>query len=478
MVNISTKKRRKRMRIPLLDNKKNFSMPHTFVLLVLLVLVAGILTYIIPAGEFNRVKDAAGRMVIVPGTYHFVASQPLPLYEVPLKLFKGLMKAADVVYFVIIIGGAFEIITKTEMIAAFTGRMARALRGREGWVVPIFLSAFSVGGFTMGMSNEVLVFIPIGILMARSLGFDILTGTAMVLLGAHAGFTAGLMNPFGVGIAQAIAQVPLFSGMWLRAAMLVVLLITTSIYILRYAYKVKADPSKNILNDLTEINEVDEKATDLPDLKPHHYAVLAIVVSGLAGLLYGVTAKKWWIDEMAALFLTMGVLSGFVAGFTPNRVARIFIEGAKGIIFGALVVGFARTIIVVFEDGKIVDSIIFYLSSSIAFLPGLLQPIGMYVVNVIISLIIVSASGMAMATMPIMAPVADLLHITRQTAVLMFQCADGMTHVILPTSAATMGALATAKIPFERWIKWVWPLFFIWIGIGGIFVIIAYVIGY
>jgi uncharacterized ion transporter superfamily protein YfcC len=427
-------------------------MPHTFVLLVLLVVIAGILTYLIPAGEFNRVKDQAGRMIIVPGTFHSIAAKPLAFYEIPLKMFKGLMKSADIVYFVIIIGGAFEIITQTETLAAFTGRMAASLKGREAWVVPIFLTAFS-------------------------LGFDIVTGSAMILLGAHAGFTAGLMNPFGVGIAQAVAQVPLFSGMWLRALLLVALLAVTSIYILRYAYRVKADPSRSVVADLPELNQPSEKGAELA-LRPSHVAVLVIVIAGLAGLLYGVTVKKWWIDEMAALFMAMGILSGFAAGFSPNRVARTFVEGAKGIIFGALIVGFARTIIVVFEDAHVVDSIIFYLSSSIDHLPQMLHPIGMYFVNIIISLVLVSASGMAMATMPVMAPVADLLHITRQTAVLMFQCADGMTHLILPTSAATMGALAAAKIPFDRWIKWVWPLFLGWIAIGGVFVLIATAISY
>jgi uncharacterized ion transporter superfamily protein YfcC len=458
--------------------EKHLAMPHTFVLLVLLVIVAGLLTHLIPAGEFSRVKDQAGRMIIVPGTFHLIAAKPLAFYEVPLKLFKGLMKSADIVYFVIIIGGAFEIITQTGMLAAFTGRMAASLKGREAWVVPIFLTAFSVGGFTMGMSNEVLVFIPIGILVARSLGFDIVTGSAMILLGAHAGFTAGLMNPFGVGIAQAVAQVPLFSGMWLRALLLVALLAVTSIYILRYAYRVKADPSRSVVADLPELNLPSGQGVEPMALRPTHVAVLVIVIAGLAGLLYGVTAKKWWVDEMAALFLSMGILSGFAAGFSPNRVARYFVEGAKGIIFGALIVGFARTIIVVFEDARVVDSIIFYLSNSINHLPQMLHPIGMYLVNIVISLVLVSASGMAMATMPVMAPVADLLHITRQTAVLMFQCADGMTHLILPTSAATMGALAAARIPFERWIKWVWPLFLGWIAIGGGFVLIATAIGY
>lgn len=467
------------MKSKMMNSIRKIEMPHTFVLLVILVCIAGVLTYLIPAGEFDRVKDGAGRLIIVPGTFHLIAANPLPIYEIPLKLFKGLMKASDIVFFVFIIGGAFEIITRTKMIDAFMGRLSLRLRGHESWVIPIFLGVFSIAGFTMGMSNEVLVFVPIGIFMARSLGFDTITGTAMVLLGAHAGFTAGLMNPFGVGIAQAVAQIPLFSGMWLRAILLVVLLTVTSIYILRYAKKVKADPSKSYVADLIDLNlPQEDNHESLPIIKCSHYWVLTTVVLGLALLLYGVMLKKWWVDEMAALFFAMGIISGLVAGYSPNQISRYFLDGVKGIAFGAFVVGFARTIIVVVEDGKIIDSVIFYLSSGIAFLPGILQPIGMYIVNIIISLLLVSASGMAMATMPVMAPVADLLNISRQTAVLMFQCADGMTHLILPTSAATMGALAAAKIPYERWIKWVWPLFFAWIAIGGVFVLIAYVIGY
>jgi uncharacterized ion transporter superfamily protein YfcC len=458
--------------------KRMLTMPHTLLLLVILVVIAGALTHLIGAGEFNRMKDGAGRMIIVPGTFHPVKANPLPLYEVPLKLFKGIMKAADVVFFIIVIGGTFEIITRTGMLNAFTGRMARGLKGHEGWVVPIFLAAFSVGGFTMGMSTEVLVFIPIGIMMAKSLGFDVMTGSAMILLGAHAGFTAGLMNPFGVGIAQAVAQVPIFSGMWLRALLLVVLLAVTSFYILRYANRVKSDPGRDILKDLSELHDQANAKAETHTLKFFHYAVLGIVLLCLVCLLYGVTVRKWWIDEMAALFLAMGILCGVVAGYTPNRIARHFVDGARGIVFGALVVGFARSIIVVFEDGRIVDAIVFHLSNSIGLFPHFLQPIGMYLVNIVISLVIVSGSGMAMATMPVMGPVADLLGISRQTAVLMFQCADGMTHLILPTSAATMGALAAARIPFERWIKWVMPLFLTWIVIGAAFVLAACAIGY
>lgn len=460
--------------------KKHISMPHTFVLLFLLVLFGALLTYLVPAGEFNRIKDTvSGQTLIVPGSYHLVKANPVSLYEIPVKLFKGLMRAADIVFFIFIVGGSFEIINRTNMINAFTGRLALVLRGREAWAVPIFLSIFSVGGFTMGMSSEILVFVPIGIVMARSLGFDVVTGTAMVMLGAHVGFTAGLMNPFGVGIAQAIVHIPIFSGMGLRIALLLVLLAVTSAYILRYAYRVKADPSKSIVADLADLKtDFEAKDTTMPDLKAYHWMVLVIVIAGLGMLIWGVNAKKWWIDELAATFLTMGILSGFAAGYGPSKVARYFVEGAKAITFGALVVGLARSILVVVEDAKIIDSIVFNLSSYISVLPPVIQPLGMYAIQIVISLIIVSASGMATVTMPIMGPLAELLGITKQTAVLMFQCADGMTHAILPTSAATMGALSVAKIPFERWIKFALPLELLWLSIGGVFVVIAHMIGY
>ncbi|MDR3670137.1 MAG: hypothetical protein P4L36_04795 [Holophaga sp.] len=452
-------------------------MPHTLVLLAIFILLAGVLTHVVPAGEFTRFKDAAGRLIIVPGTFHLVAARPVAFFAVPAELIKGLLKASHVVYYVIIIGGTSEIVTRTGMIRAFTGRMAQALQGREAWVIPIFMGVFAVAGFTMGMSSEVLIFIPIGIIAARSVGFDTVTGTAMILLGTHLGFIAGLFNPFTTGIAQAIAQVPIFSGLWLRVVVLVVFLVVTSLYTARYACRVKADPARSVVADLPELNEPDDKDA-MVALKAKHFVVLAIIVVGLTGLLYGATTKKWLFDEMAALFLSMGIVSGFAAGFNPNQVARYFMDGSRRILYGALIIGFSGAIIVVLEDGKVVDSIIYYLVNCLNYLPIFMRPLGMYAVNLLISPVILSASGMAMATIPVMAPVADLLHISRQTAVLIFQFGNDITHLVLPTTAATMGALAAAKIPYERWLKWVWPLFLAWIVMGGLFILFAVAIGY
>lgn len=461
-------------------SKKFLKVPHTYVLLVILMLTAVVLSYIIPAGAFDRAKDAAsGKTLVVPGSFHLVESHPVTLWQIPVFIFKGLLDASDIIFFVFIVAGAFEIIFQTNMINAFMGRLALKLRGRESWVVPIFLSIFSVGGFTMGMSSEVLVFVPIGILMATSLGFDVVTGTAMVVLGAGVGYTAGLMNPFGVGIAQLIAQVPLFSGLWYRLILLVVLIAVTSIYILRYARMVKADASKSVVAGIEDLKtDFGKDVNAIPDIKPCHYLVLAVVVAGFAILIWGVSKREWWINEMAATFLTMGVLGGFAAGFGPSKVAGIFVTGAKSVTFGALIIGLARSIFVVMQDTAIIDSIVNGLFLSLNKLPASLQLIGMYIIQTIISLIIGSSSGQAVVTMPIMTPVSDLLHISRQTAVLIFQLPDGFTNSILPTSAATMGALSVAKIPFERWFKFFWKLELLWLLIGVVFILLAPVIGY
>lgn len=460
--------------------KRFFKVPHTYVLLVILMLIAVALTYVIPAGVFERAKDAvSGKTLIVPGSYHLTEANPVKLWEIPVYLFKGLIDASDIIFFVFVVAGAFEVINHTNMIKAFTGRLATKLRGRETWVVPIFLSLFSVGGFTMGMSSEVLVFVPIGILMAQSLGFDVITGTAMVVLGAGIGYTAGLMNPFGVGIAQVIAQLPLFSGMWYRIIILIVLIIVTSMYILNYARKVKADPSKSVVSDVPELKtEFSQNDVEVPELKTYHYLVLAVVVIGLSLLIWGVSKKGWWIDEMAATFLSIGVFGGFAAGYGPSKVASIFVKGAKSVVFGALIIGLARSIFVVMEDTMIIDTIVNGLFLSLNNLPSSLQLIGMYFIQIIVSLVIGSSSGQATVSMPIMTPVSDLLNISRQTAVLIFQLPDGFTNSILPTSAATMGALSVAKIPFEKWFKFFWKLEVLWLLLGGVFILLAPVIGY
>ncbi len=461
--------------------KRSFRVPHTYVIIFMLVVFVAVLTYLIPAGVFERAKDpATGKTLIVVDSFQYVDANPAGIMDILSSFIKGLIDSADVVFFIFFVGGAFQIINATGTIEALTGKIARQFMGKEYVVIPIFLSLFSVFGFTMGMSTEVMIFVPIGIAVARALGFDALTGASMISLGAAVGFTSGLLNPFNVGIAQSIAEVPLFSGLWLRAMILVCLLIATSWYLLRYARRVKGDLSNSIISEL----EAEDRAEthfhldNLSDLKGAHYLVLATMILGFGIIIWGVSKEGWWIEELATAFLTMGIIGGICARFSANKIAQEFVIGAKSIVYGALIVGIARAVMIVMQDANIIDTVVKGLSDSISSLPSTISALGMYGVQVIINTFITSGSGQAATTMPIMVPLGDLLGVTRQTTVLAFQLGDGFTNSILPTSSALMGVLAVSKIPYEKWLKFMFPLLGIWVAIGAVFIVTATVIGY
>ncbi|WP_110654175.1 YfcC family protein [Salinicola halimionae] len=458
-----------------------FRMPHTYVILIIMVLVAAVMTWLIPAGAFDRVADeASGKQLIVPGSFHAIASTPVGITQIPMAIVEGLIDAADVIFFILIIGGAFQVIRSTGTIDALTGRIAKALGNRGLLVVPVFLGFFSIGGFTMGMSSEVMVFVPIGIAVARSLGFDAITGTAIISLGAACGFTAGLLNPFNVGVAQAIAHVPLFSGMWMRTLLLIAMLVVSSAYIMRYGARVRRDPSRSVVAELEREQCGDrlELLDSLPRLQRRHYSTLLVMVVGFSGLIWGVMAHGWYIKELAALFLTMGIAVGAFAAYRASRIAEEFVAGAKTVLFGALIIGIAHAVLVVFQEGNIIDSVVYYLANVVGELPHVLQIVGMFLFQVIMNVFVTSGTGQAAVTMPIMTPLADLLDISRQSAVLVFQMGDGFTNMILPTSSALMGSLAVSGIPYQKWFRFAMPLIGLWILLGVGFALFATAVGY
>lgn len=457
-----------------------FKMPHTYVILIFLTLVAAVLTYVVPSGEFERVQDeVTGKTLVVPNSYQAVEASPVGLISLPQAVVHGLVDSADVVFFILIIGGTFEIISSTGTIEAITGRVARRFANQGKWVIPIFITLFSIAGFTMGMSTEVMVFVPVGIAIARALGFDALTGTAMISLGAACGFTAGILNPFNVGLAQAIAEVPLFSGAWLRVILLICLIAATSLYIIRYASKVKNNAAHSLVHHLEqESGTPDLDFSNLPPMTLKHYLTIATVVLGFGSLIWGVSQKGWWIEELAALFLSMGIVCGFCAGYGPSRIASEFVKGAKSITYGALIIGFARGIIIVLDEGRVIDTIVNSLAGIVGELPGSVQVLGMFAFQNVMNIFITSGTGMAVTTMPIMVPLSDLLGITRQTTVLAFHLGDGISNMILPTSSALMGSLAVSGIPYQKWVKFFWPLMCIWIAIGAVFIVFANIIKY
>ena len=459
--------------------KKKFVFPNTYIIIIIMMIVAVLLTWIIPSGEFDRVKDEVSKQsIIIPGTFKYIENNPISLFKIPVYIMKGLAKASDIVFLVIIVGGAFNIIIETGMFQSFAGRLTKVFSNKEVLIIPAFSTIFALACTTMGV-NTFIGFAPIAVIIARSIGYDAIVGVSMVALGGAIGFSTGTFNPFTTGVAQSLAGLPIFSGLGYRFICLVVFLIVTNIYIIWYAKKVKANPESSVVYEMEQENkkiEVSEKQHD--KIEGKHYLVLLIVIACFVLLVYGSQNWKWKLQENAAMFIWMGVLSGFAYGFGPSKIAEEFTKGARKLVYGALMIGMANGISLILTDGKILDTTVQYLGGLLVALPSYLQAAGMFLMQLLINGLITSGSGQAAATMPIMLPVADIIGMTKQTAVLAFNFGDGLSNYILPTSSALMGFIAMVGISYSNWMKFMWRLFLIWIVVGAVLVIIANSINY
>ncbi|MGL6065093.1 MAG: YfcC family protein [Fusobacteriaceae bacterium] len=458
-------------------SKKNF--PHTYVIIFGLILFATFLTWIVPAGNFPRVKDAvSGKTTIVADQFQFIKNSPVSLFDIPLKIVEGLNKSSSIIFLILIVGGAFHIIIKTGMFQALTSKVTKYFTNKEELIIPAFTTIFGLACMTMGV-NTFIGFAPVAIILARSLGYDALIGVSMVMLGGAIGFSTGTFNPFTTGVAQALAGLPLFSGLGYRVFSFFIYLLVTNIYIIKYAKKIKKNPELSIVREL-ELSEsyLKEDEENIFEIKKSHYLILLIVLLLFSLLVYGGANWHWGLNQSAAIFIWMGILGGLIYGFSPSTIAKEFVIGSKNLIFGALIIGLARTISIILEDGKILDTAVFYLGNGLSALPQVLQSIGMFLMQLVINGLITSGSGQAAVTMPIMLPVADMIGMTRQTAVLAFNFGDGFSNYVLPTSSALMGFLAIANISYENWMRYIWKLFLLWMVTGSVLIIIANIIEY
>ena len=459
--------------------RKIFKVPHTYVILFTIVIIMTLATYVLPAGIYERVTDPnTGRTVVDPTSYHHVERTPVNLFEMVKAVPDGMKAAANIIFFIFIVGGAFAIIQSTGAIDGGISRTVVSLKGKEALLIPVCMLLFSIGGATYGMAEEVIVFVPIGIALARAMGYDNIVGISMMSTGAAVGFSGGMLNPFTVGVAQGIAELPLFSGLGFRLVGHLVLYIVAVWFVMRYAAKVKKDPTKSLVYDLMQEDRDETALKEVPEFTLRHKIVLIVVALGFVYMVYGVMKLDWYIDELSTLFLSMAVIGGLIGGLNPSKIASSFVEGAKAIAFGALVVGIARAILIVMTNGQIVDTVISAMANLVSMLPGAITAVGMFLVQLVINFFIPSGSGQAATTMPIMIPLADIVGISRQTAVLAYQFGDGFTNSIIPTSAALMGVLAMGKMPYERWFKFIWPLMVYWTIAGSVLLIISVLINY
>lgn len=461
------------------NKKKIWHVPHTYVIITIFIIFMAIMTYIVPAGTYERVLDSVtGREVVDPDSFAYAEQQPVSILQILTSVTYGMQSVADVVFFIFIIGGAMEIIQATGAIKrGVTSLAKKESSGR--FFIPIFAFVFALGGATFGVSDEILIFAPIGVAIAHALGYDALTGLAAIALGAAVGFNAGFLNPFSVGIAQSISELPLYSGMTFRLIIFAIMFVVTIWYIMRYAKKVKADPSLSIVKDcLCELEREDYDPMREATMTKRDKFVLITLLLGISFMVYGVFVWEWYIDEMAGIFVGLGVLCGIIGGLAPSHLASSFVDGAKEMTFGALLAGLAKAILVIMQDGLILDTIIHALVNALLAFPSVIAVIGMYIIQIILNFFLPASTGQAAAVMPIMIPIADIVGITRQTAVMAFQFGDGFSNSIIPTSSVLMSYLAVTRIPYEKWVKFIWPLMLIWIGLGAIFLIIAQMIEY
>ncbi|MBN3036035.1 MAG: YfcC family protein [Bacteroidales bacterium] len=511
--------------------------PHTYVIIFYIIMIAALLTWIIPGGAYDRqtiVVNGVERTVIVEDSFHYMDSHR-QTWQVFAALFRGFERQAGIIVFILMIGGAFWIMNQSRAIdAGIASFLRRTARWEKVWffrklgvnnlIIVMVMLLFSVFGAVFGMSEETIAFVIILVPLAISMGYDSIVGVCMVYVAAHVGFAAAVLNPFTIGIAQGIADIPLFSGFEYRLFCWVVINAVAISWVLRYAGRIRKRPQRSPvyqldeywrkrggtdpdsiryetsrsawlvfmvilaaltvfswLNPMTEM-KIGHWTSILPMVpvstalflvtgvitlrRSAHFFVLNLLGFTILFLIIGVMGYGWYIGEIATLFFAMGIFSGLAMSHSPTNITRMFIEGVKDILPAALVVGLAGGILVVLEDGRIIDTILYRVSRSMEGL-GKTGTVGvMYGIQTIINIIIPSGSAKAALTMPVMAPFSDLVGLSRQATVMAFQFGDGFTNMITPTSGVLIGALGVARIPYDRWVRWIWPFMLILMALG------------
>lgn len=459
--------------------KIKWKAPDAIVLIFILLIISSILTYVIPAGQYDRyIDNAIGREMVNPESYHSVENSPISLWNLLMSIPKGLEQSASIINFLFIIGGAFNILQSTGAIDAFINKCVKKLQGRERLIIPFFLIFWALGGSILGNFEECLAFIPMQIMLCLALGFDSIVGLALGLCGVCVGYMGAIMNAFTIGIAQQIAGLPIYSGMGFRLITWSVMLIAAIIYIWNYAGKIKKDPTKSLMYHEDLNSKFREQKIKDVNFKKEHKLVLFIFLIGIIIIIFGVIKYEFYITEMSAVFVGLSIIMGLVGDLKLNGTVEAFIQGCHNLLYACICVGIARALTIVMTDGKMLDVIVHFATYLLNGLPNLIKAPSMFIVQSIINILIPSGSGQAVVTMPIMIPIADVIGITRQTAVLAFQMGDGITNLFTPTSASLMAGLAIAGVSWGKWMKWFGKLFLLWIIIGIIACMIATSINY
>lgn len=459
------------------NSKKKFEFPHSFLIVFMIIVAAVVLTWIIPAGEYVRVENADGIKVVDPTQFSYLERTPVNPLLIPLYIVNAFVKRVDIMLVILFSGGAFHMLTQSGALQAVIARLAKRFSDNLYIFIPILTLIFGLIATTQGV-NMFIAFAPVMVALAMAIGLDSITGAAIILLGGAVGFSTGTLNPNTTVVAQKIAELPLYSGIGYRWVCFAVYYVVTNVMLVRYALKVKKDPTKSPMYELDQKSELRSTGglDEFGTIDLRKILCIAALVIALAVVIYGSICLDWDMEEMAAMFIWLAIVVGVIAGFDANTICRNFLEGCKKMMGAMIIIGLAQSISTIMSDGKIIDTVVYFLAGCLGNVPTILLGPAMLLANTIINVFIVSGSGQAAAVMPIMIPLADLLGITRQTAVLAFNFGDGFCNYILPVSTALMGIISACDIPYDRWMRFMWRIFLVWLVVGSVLLIGAQVI--
>jgi uncharacterized ion transporter superfamily protein YfcC len=451
------------------QNKKKFSMPSAYTILFAIIVVVAILTWIVPAGQYEM-TELNGKEVPVPGTYQQVERTPQGIFDIITSPVKGYQDAVDVALFILIIGGFLGVVMKTGAIDAGIAQVTNKLKGKEKIMIPILMVLFGIGGTSYGMAEETIAFYPLLIPVFVAAGYDTVTAVAVILLGAGVGVLGSTVNPFATGIASGFAGVSLGQGIVLRLLILVVGEIAAILYVMRYAEKVRKDPTKSITYATREEDikhfGAQQEGTSFPELTGKRKLILGLFALTFVIMIYGVIPFEdmgitaiptlwWWFTELASLFLIMSIIIGLVAGLSEKELIEAFVDGSRDLLGVALIVGLSRGITVVMNAGNMTATVLNLGERTLASTGSVAFTILTYLFYIPMSFLIPSTSGLATLSMPIMAPLGDFAGVARDVVITAYQSASGIVNLITPTSAVVMGGLAIARVPYDKWLKFV-----------------------
>lgn len=443
--------------------------PSAYTILMILTVLMAVLTWVIPAGQYQMEKnETLGRMVPQVGTYQIVDANPQGMVEVLMAPIQGFYdpssyaaRAVDVALFVLVIGGFLAVVTKTGAIdAGISGTMKR-LAGREKWMIPILMGLFALGGTVYGMAEETIPFYALLIPVMIAAGYDSIVGVAIIMVGAGIGCLGSTINPFATVIASNAAEINFMDGFALRALILVLGWLVCVIYVMRYAEKVKQDPEQSIVAHQREDNLsyfLHSKQQQTPELTTTCKAILAIFGLTFAVMMWGVSVAGWWMAELSALFIGASIVVGFVGRMSEVEITDSFVNGARDLLGVALIIAIARGLVVVMDNGNITHTILHYAEGLLGGLNDIAFINAIYWVEAVLCLVVPSSSGLAVLSMPVLAPLADFVGVGRELVVTAYQSASGLPNLVTPTSGVVMGGLAIGRVAYSSWLRFIGPL--------------------